>query len=65
MQENLQQWLINEKGRDQFVIRAGSETEIMWNDARQLKADSVDKRPVSWILSKSFKIPRFLYFHHS
>ncbi|CAI9297667.1 unnamed protein product [Lactuca saligna] len=44
-EENLQQWLINEKGKDQFVIRAGSETEIMWNDARQLKADSVDKRP--------------------
>ncbi|KAI7751847.1 hypothetical protein M8C21_011255 [Ambrosia artemisiifolia] len=26
-QENLQRWLVDEKGRDQFVIRSGSETE--------------------------------------
>lgn len=47
MQENLQHWLTDEKGRDQFVIRAGSDTEVLWNDARQVKADPVYKRPVS------------------
>ncbi|KAI7757974.1 hypothetical protein M8C21_018695 [Ambrosia artemisiifolia] len=44
-QENLQRWLTDEKGRDQFVIRAGSDTEVLWNDARQVKADPVYKRP--------------------
>ncbi|KAK9051560.1 hypothetical protein SSX86_028187 [Deinandra increscens subsp. villosa] len=43
--ENLQHWLVDKKGRDQFVIRSGSDTEILWNDARQLKADPVYKRP--------------------
>lgn len=42
--ENLQQWLTDEKARDQFVIRAGSDTEVLWNDARQLKPDPVYKR---------------------
>ena len=46
-QENLQHWLTDEKARDQFVIRAGSDTEVLWNDARQLKPDPVYKRPVS------------------
>ncbi|XP_074373122.1 eukaryotic translation initiation factor 3 subunit B-like [Apium graveolens] len=45
--ENLQHWLTDEKARDQFVIRVGSDTEVLWNDARQLKADSVYKRN-SW-----------------
>ncbi|KAI7751846.1 hypothetical protein M8C21_011254 [Ambrosia artemisiifolia] len=27
-QENLQRWLVDEKGRDQFVIRSGSDTEF-------------------------------------
>ncbi|KAF5175883.1 Eukaryotic translation initiation factor 3 subunit b [Thalictrum thalictroides] len=35
--ENLQQWLTDEKARDQFVIRAGNDTEVLWNDPRQLK----------------------------
>nr|GEW23866.1 eukaryotic translation initiation factor 3 subunit B-like [Tanacetum cinerariifolium] len=43
--ENLQHWLTDEKGRDQFVIRAGPDTEVLWNDARQVKADPVYKRP--------------------
>ncbi|KAJ8748201.1 hypothetical protein K2173_000609 [Erythroxylum novogranatense] len=42
--ENLQRWLTDEKARDQFVIRAGSDTEVFWNDARQLKPDLVYKR---------------------
>ncbi|CAI0476704.1 unnamed protein product [Linum tenue] len=42
--ENLQQWLTDEKARDQFVIRAGTDTEVFWNDARHLKPDPVYKR---------------------
>ncbi|KAH7574014.1 hypothetical protein JRO89_XS03G0240100 [Xanthoceras sorbifolium] len=32
------------KARDQFVIRAGSDTEVLWNDARHLKPEPVYKR---------------------
>ncbi|KAF4348034.1 hypothetical protein CsatB_006468 [Cannabis sativa] len=42
--ENLQKWLTDEKARDQFVIRAGTDTEVLWNDARQMKPDPVYKR---------------------
>ena len=47
LQENLQHWLTDAKARDQFVIRAGSDTEVLWNDARHLKPDPVYKRAVS------------------
>ncbi|GAB4828263.1 Eukaryotic translation initiation factor 3 subunit B [Ancistrocladus abbreviatus] len=43
--ENLQHWLTDAKARDQFVIRSGSDTEVLWNDARHLKPDPVYKRP--------------------
>ena len=46
LKENLQQWLTDEKARDQFVIRSGSDTEVLWNDARHLKPDPVYKRAV-------------------
>ncbi|KAL6846837.1 hypothetical protein ACP4OV_024285 [Aristida adscensionis] len=39
--KNLQNWLTDEKARDQFVIRAGTLTEVYWNDARQLKLEPV------------------------
>ncbi|KAL0464310.1 UNVERIFIED_CONTAM: Eukaryotic translation initiation factor 3 subunit B [Sesamum latifolium] len=42
--ENLQKWLTDEKARDQFVIRAGSDTEVLWNDARQSKPELVYKK---------------------
>ncbi|RZR94433.1 hypothetical protein BHM03_00023120 [Ensete ventricosum] len=42
--ENLQQWLTDEKARDQFVIRAGSNTEVFWNDPRQLMPELVHQR---------------------
>ncbi|XP_008786288.2 eukaryotic translation initiation factor 3 subunit B-like [Phoenix dactylifera] len=42
--ENLQQWLTDEKARDQFVIRAGTFTEVFWNDPRQLMPDLVYRR---------------------
>ncbi|KAK9273277.1 hypothetical protein L1049_018084 [Liquidambar formosana] len=46
--ENLQQWLTDEKARDQFVICAGSETEVLWNDARHLKCEPVYRRGFLW-----------------
>ncbi|PIA45848.1 hypothetical protein AQUCO_01600232v1 [Aquilegia coerulea] len=42
--ENLQQWLTDEKARDQFVIRAGFDTVVLWNDPRQSKPDQAYKR---------------------
>lgn len=47
-QENLQQWLIDEKARDQFAIRAGTFTEVFWNDARQLMPELVYHRQVGF-----------------
>lgn len=47
-QENLQKWLTDDKARDQFVIRAHTDTEVLWNDARKLKADPVYRRTVSY-----------------
>ena len=32
-QENLQEWMLDTRGRDQFVIRYRDQTEIYWNDA--------------------------------
>lgn len=58
LQENLHLWLTDQKARDQFVIRAGTDTEVLWNDARQLKPDPVYKRAVSVINNQS----DFLYF---
>ncbi|KAK4379539.1 hypothetical protein RND71_001401 [Anisodus tanguticus] len=42
--ENHQQWLTDEKARDQYVVRAGTDTEVLWNDARQMKPELVYKR---------------------
>ncbi|KAK9090559.1 hypothetical protein Sjap_023736 [Stephania japonica] len=42
-----EQWLMDDKARDQFVIRAGSDTEVLWNDPRQLKPELV-YRCSSW-----------------
>ena len=33
VQENLQEWMLDKRGRDQFVIRYRDQTEIYWNDA--------------------------------
>ncbi|KAF8380666.1 hypothetical protein HHK36_028156 [Tetracentron sinense] len=43
--ENLQHWLVDEKARDQYFIRAGSDIEILWNDPRQLRAELVYQYP--------------------
>lgn len=39
--ENLLSWLMDEAGRDQFVVRFGNETEVYWNDARLGKPELV------------------------
>ncbi|KNA07917.1 hypothetical protein SOVF_167400, partial [Spinacia oleracea] len=44
LQKNLQHWLTDSKARDQFVIRAGEHTEVLWNDARHMKPDPVYTR---------------------
>ena len=50
-QENLQQWLLDERGRDQFVIRFGSDTEVYWNDARIGKPDPCYQRGVRGVVN--------------
>eukprot|EP00850_Spirogloea_muscicola_P016935 SM000141S00879 [mRNA] locus=s141:121775:136794:- [translate_table: standard] len=42
--DNLYSWLMDDRGRDQFVIRFQSETEVYWNDGRQAKPDPVYHR---------------------
>ncbi|CAM6084442.1 unnamed protein product [Calypogeia fissa] len=42
--ENMLAWLTDDRGRDQFVIRFGSDTEVYWNDHRQGKPDPVYQR---------------------
>lgn len=60
LQENLQKWLTDEKARDQFVIRAGTDTEVLWNDARQSKPELVYKRSVSELQCSSSLYFNFL-----
>lgn len=36
--------MLDKRGRDQFVIRYGDETEIYWNDAARSQAEDVYKR---------------------
>jgi translation initiation factor 3 subunit B len=42
--EDLFTWLSDKRGRDQFVIRFGDETEIYWNDPARQQGDAVYKR---------------------
>ncbi|PPS17452.1 hypothetical protein GOBAR_AA03130 [Gossypium barbadense] len=42
--EDLKKCLADEKARYQFVIRAGTDTEVLWNDGRQSKTEPVYKR---------------------
>lgn len=46
LQENLHKWLTDEKARDQFVMRAGTCTEVYWNDARQLSSELIYQHQV-------------------
>lgn len=48
--ENLQEWLMDRRGRDQFVIRYADETEICWNDHQKQLAEQVYRRS-SWTQS--------------
>ncbi|EFN50617.1 hypothetical protein CHLNCDRAFT_59481 [Chlorella variabilis] len=42
--ENLLEWLSDKRGRDQFAIRYGDETEVCWNDAPKQQEETVYKR---------------------
>jgi translation initiation factor 3 subunit B len=42
--ENLMAWMMDDRGRDQFVLRYGDETEIFWNDGVGKRMDDVYKR---------------------
>lgn len=44
LQENLWTWMMDRRGRDQFVVRYGDETEVHWNDAQRAQAEEVYKR---------------------
>ena len=46
LQENLLKWLTDDKARDQFVIRAGTFTEVYWNDARRAMPELVYQKQV-------------------
>ncbi|CAL5381109.1 unnamed protein product [Camellia sinensis] len=61
--ENLQQWLTDEKGRDQFVIRSGSDTKVLWNDVRQMKPEPVYKHS-SAILWGGTNFIEFMRYAH-
>jgi translation initiation factor 3 subunit B len=53
LQENLLKWLTDDKARDQFVIRAGTYTEVYWNDARKLAPELVFQKQVLLFLTFS------------
>uniref|UniRef100_A0A7R9YYS4 Eukaryotic translation initiation factor 3 subunit B n=1 Tax=Chlamydomonas euryale TaxID=1486919 RepID=A0A7R9YYS4_9CHLO len=42
--DNIQSWMVDKMGRDQFVIRSGDNTEVFWNDGKRGKADMVYQR---------------------
>ena len=43
-QENTQAWMMDQRGRDQFVCRFGDETQIFWNDPQTKKGEDVYTR---------------------
>lgn len=46
MQENLHEWCVDRRGRDQFVVRYMDETEIFFNDAQRNSPESVYRREI-------------------
>lgn len=43
-QENLREWSVDRRGRDQFLLRYLDDTEVFWNDAQRTLPESVYKR---------------------
>jgi translation initiation factor 3 subunit B len=43
-QENLNNWMLDKFGRDQFVLRHGDETSVFWNDGKRSRAEQVYSR---------------------
>ncbi len=44
----LQEWLMDRRGRDQFIIRYGDETEVCWNDHQKQLAEQVLPYPLEF-----------------
>ena len=42
--ENLQAWMLDRRGRDQFAVRAGDEAEVYWHDAPRLSCEKAYAR---------------------
>jgi len=42
--ENLQEWILDQRGREQFAARYADETDILWNDPQKSEPDVVHKR---------------------
>ncbi|KAK9824494.1 hypothetical protein WJX72_010811 [[Myrmecia] bisecta] len=42
--DNLLEWMMDRRGRDQFVVRYGDETEVHWHDAARRQPEEVYKR---------------------
>lgn len=43
LQDNLYSWMSDRLGRDQFVIKAGEETLISWNDGKRGRSEEVGR----------------------
>ena len=43
-EKNTQAWMMDQRGRDQFVCRFGDETQIFWNDPQTKKGEDVYTR---------------------
>jgi translation initiation factor 3 subunit B len=48
MKENLRSWLLEDEAVDQFCIRYGDVTEILWNDLKVGKEPRVVEKRISW-----------------
>lgn len=48
MMPMLQEWLMDRRGRDQFIIRYGDETEVCWNDHQKQLAEQVLPYPLEF-----------------
>lgn len=42
--EEMMSWLVDARGRDQFAVRFGDETEVYWNDAQAKRPEEVYRR---------------------
>ena len=48
-QENLNSWMLDKLGRDQFLLRYGDDVTIFWNDGKRNKAEQVWAGVSGWL----------------